>query len=101
MHCSCRCGTRKSPSIRTSVVSTGDVCRSTQAFSGGRCAFESLTHGLGKRDRLQARFHRAYAYDRSGRRRMARERYRLFQQRHPKHPYAKQAKARFEALKRR
>ena len=62
---------------------------------------QSLTHGLGKRDRLQARFHRAYAYDRSGRRRMAREHYRLFQQRHPKHPYAKQAKARFEALKRR
>ena len=62
---------------------------------------QALNQGLSKKDRIQARFHRAYAYDRNGRRRMAREHYRLFQQRHPKHPYAKQAKVRYDALKRR
>ena len=62
---------------------------------------KALNHGLPKRERLQARFHRAYAYDRSGRRRLARDHYRLFQRQHPKHPFAKQAKSRYEALKRR
>lgn len=60
---------------------------------------QALNEGLSKKRRSQARFHRAYAYDRSGRRRMAREHYRLFQNRHPKHPLARQAKARYKALK--
>lgn len=60
---------------------------------------QALNEGLYKKMRLQARFYRAYAYDRSGRRRMAREHYRLFQQQHPKSHLARQAKARYKALK--
>ena len=60
---------------------------------------QALNEGLSKKRRTQARFHRAYAYDRSGRRRMAREHYRLFQNRYPKHPLTRQAKARYKALK--
>jgi tetratricopeptide (TPR) repeat protein len=61
---------------------------------------QALNEGLSKKRRTQARFHRAYAYDRSGRRRMAREHYRLFQNRYPKHPLTRQAKARYNSLKR-
>ncbi|MGB0647227.1 MAG: tetratricopeptide repeat protein [Bradymonadia bacterium] len=60
---------------------------------------QALNEGLYKKMRLEARFYRAYAYDRSGRRRMAREHYRLFQQQHPKSHLARQAKARYKALK--
>ena len=61
---------------------------------------QALNEGLTKKHRAQARFHRAYAYDRSGRRRMAREHYRLFQNQYPKHPLTRQAKARYASLKR-
>lgn len=61
----------------------------------------ALKLGLKKRHRVQARFYRAYSYDRLGRRRLAREHYRIFKERHSKHPFAKQARARYEALKRR
>lgn len=61
---------------------------------------QALNEGLTKKRRVQARFHRAYAYDRSGRRRMARQHYRLFQNQYPKHPLTRQAKARYQALKR-
>ena len=77
------------------------VLRLKRFKEAGALLEQALNKGLNRRDRLQARFHRAYAYDRSGRRRMAREHYRLFEQYYPKHPYSQQAKMRYKALRRR
>ena len=62
---------------------------------------KSLEHKQERRMTADARYHLAYAFDRMGERRTARDLYYRFFQRHESHPWAPRAKRRYKQLKKR
>ncbi len=60
---------------------------------------EALDYNHGSKELAELRYHLAYAHDRLGEKRTARDLYYRFSQRHSKHHFAPRAKRRYESLK--